>query len=116
MYAEAATMHAPANAEIVGIEAIRTFLSKFQHALPDMKLSIDYVCEKSMVAGEHVAIRWTIAGHHNGDALWGPATNTPVVILGESQYRIEDGRVVEEWFVYDDLAVLTQVERARLSG
>jgi predicted ester cyclase len=63
---------------------------------------------------QYVAARWTLAGTHGGDVLWGPATGAPLLILGESHYRLVDGKVVEEWLVFDELAVLTQVERARL--
>mgnify|MGYP006293650651 CR=1 FL=1 len=38
-----------------------------------------------------------------------------LLILGESHYRFVDGRVMEEWLVFDELAVLTQIERARLA-
>ena len=57
-----------------------------------------------------------MSGHHSGPSRWGEASGAPVLILGESHYRLEQGRVVEEWLVFDELAVLTQIERARLAA
>ena len=49
--------------------------------------------------------------------LWlhGLFTVTPLLILGESQYRIIDGLIVEEWTVFDELSILVQIYRAKLS-
>ena len=115
VYAQYARLHASARPTFDGIESIQRFYMEILGALPDAKISIDYICDNSMLSGDYVAIRWTLAGHHTGNGLWGAATSAPVLILGESQYRLERGRVVEEWLVFDELAVLTQIERARLA-
>lgn len=116
LYASDAVVHASARPDLKGLSAIREFFEAMRGALPDCRLSVDYVCENSMAAGEHVALRWTIAGHHLGATLWGPATRAPVLILGESHYRLHNGRIVEEWLVFDELSVMTQVERARIAA
>lgn len=113
LYAEQARVHASARPDYDGVESIQRFYLELLGALPNARLSIDYVCENSMQAGDHVAVRWTLAGHHTGNALWGEPSGAAALILGESQYRLENGKVVEEWLVFDELAVLTQIERAR---
>jgi predicted ester cyclase len=115
LYAENARLHASARSDYDGVEAIQGFYIELLGALPDARISVDYVCENAMRHGEFLAIRWTLAGHHLGSSRWGEPTGAPVLILGESQYRLEHGRVVEEWLVFDELAVLTQIERARLT-
>ena len=115
LYAENARLHASARPDYDGVYAIERFYLQILGALPDARISVDYVCSESMQPGDHVAARWTLAGTHTGGALWGEPTGAKVLILGESQYRFENGKVVEEWLVFDELAVLTQVERARLS-
>jgi predicted ester cyclase len=114
MYADHARLHASARADYDGIDALQRFYIEVLGALPDARISIDHICENSMQSGDYVALRWTLAGHHSGASLWGAATGAPVLILGESHYRLEHGKVVEEWLVFDELAVLTQIERARL--
>ncbi len=114
LYAEDAVLHAPARDDIVGVAAIGRFYMDLLSCLPDAKVSVDYRCGRSMRDdARYVAARWTLAGSHTGGTLWGEATGAPLLILGESQYRILGDRVVEEWLVFDELAVLTQVHRAR---
>lgn len=115
LYAENARLHASARKDYDGIEKIPRFYMDILGSLPDARISVDYTCSNSMLDGEHVAARWVIAGTHTGAALWGEPTGAPVLILGESHYRMINGKVMEEWLVFDELAVLTQIERARLA-
>tara|TARA_R110002110_G_scaffold413729_1_gene641598 strand:- start:86750 stop:87823 length:1074 start_codon:yes stop_codon:yes gene_type:complete len=113
LYAENARMHASARPDCDGIESIIGFYIEVLGALSDARVSIDYSCSNSMLEGRFVAARWTLAGTHSGNSRWGKPTGAPVLILGESQYRLQHGKVVEEWLVFDELAVMTQIERAR---
>ena len=116
LYAENARLHASARDDYDGIENISRFYMDILGTLPDARISVDYTCSNSMIEGEHVAARWVIAGSHTGTALWGSPTGAPIVILGESHYRLVNDRVTEEWLVFDELAVMTQVERARITN
>ncbi|GMG87943.1 ester cyclase [Biformimicrobium ophioploci] len=114
LYAENARLHASARDDMEGIGSILRFYLDIMGAMPDARFSADYVCSNAMNQdGDYVAVRWTIAGTHTGNGRWGDASGAPVLILGESQYKLQNGKVVEEWLVYDELAVLTQIERAR---
>ncbi len=116
LYAENARLHASARSDYEGIADITQFYMEILGSIADAKVSFDYVCSNSMVeTDQHVAVRWTLAGTHNGSSLWGEPTGALLLILGESQYRIVGGKVQEEWLVFDEIAVMTQVERARLS-
>ena len=115
LYAEDAVLHASSREEAQGITAIAKFYMDLMSCIPDAKIAVDYTCSHSMQDdGDYVAARWTVAGTHTGGTLWGAPTGAPILILGESQYKMVDGKVVEEWLVFDELAVLAQVERARL--
>ena len=114
LYAQNARLHASAREDYDGLEKISRFYMEVLGSIPDAKISVDYSCSNSMLEGEYVAARWVIAGTHSGGALWGTPTGAPLLILGESQYRIVDGKVMEEWLVFDELAVMTQIERARI--
>ena len=116
LYAENARLHASARPDYDGVDNITRFYLELLGSIPDARVSVDYLCSKSMLEGSHVAARWTLAGHHTGSSLWGDPTGAPLLIIGESHYRLEDGKVMEEWLVFDELAVLTQVERARISS
>lgn len=117
LYAENAVLHASARDDISGTTDIARFYMDLLSCLPDARVAVDYTCKNSWRDdGHYVAARWALAGHHTGGTLWGPATGAPIFILGESQYKLVDGKVVEEWLVFDELAVLTQVARARLAA
>lgn len=114
LYAENARLHASAREDCDGINDISRFYLDIFGCIPDARVSVDYLCSNSMLKqDQYVAARWTLAGTHTGSGLWGPPTGAPLLILGESHYRIVDGKVAEEWLVFDELAVLTQVCRAR---
>lgn len=115
LYAENARLHASAREDFDGVENIIRFYIDILGSMPDARISVDYTCSNSMLEGAYVAARWLLAGTHSGAALWGEPTGAPLLILGESHYRFVDGRVMEEWLVFDELAVLTQIERARLA-
>jgi len=118
LYAEQARLHASARPDFEGVTDIQRFYLEIQASLPDLKVSFDYSCTNSMNKdGDYVAVRWTLAGTHTGGRLWGAPTNAPILILGESHYKFdEQGKIIEEWTVFDELAILTQIERARLAA
>ena len=110
-------LHASARDVAEGIDAIARFYMNLLSCLPDARISVDYTCSNSMRDdADYVAARWTLAGTHTGGTPWGEPKGAPILILGESQYRLANGKVVEEWLVFDELAVLTQVHRARLAA
>ncbi|MEM1188408.1 MAG: ester cyclase [Pseudomonadota bacterium] len=114
IYDPSAVIHASARYDLQGIGSIAGFYMSILGSVPDARLSVDYLCSQSMRDNSaYVAARWTLAGTHTGGSLWGPPTGAPILILGESHYRFKNGKVVEEWLVFDELAVLTQVARAR---
>ena len=114
LYAADAVLHASARPDITGIEDIARFYMGVLATLPDARVSIDYTCHNSMrTDADYVAARWTLAGHQLGGVLWGEPTGVPILVIGESQYRMVEGKILEEWLVFDELAVLTQVYRAR---
>lgn len=114
LYADDAQFHGSARREFVGAEEIVRFYTAMLGSLPDARWSQDYVCAIPWDGdGLDIAVRWTLAGTHSGAALWGEPTGAPILVLGESHYRVKDGRVIEEWTVFDELAILTQVHRAR---
>jgi predicted ester cyclase len=116
-YAENARLHASGRDDFEGVSDISQFFMEIWGNIPDAKFSVDYTCKNSMVeSDDHVAVRWTLAGTHSGSGIWGDATGAPLLILGESHYRLVNGKVMEEWLVFDELAVLTQIERARAAA
>ncbi len=114
VYSADAELHASANRERKGHEAIVQFYTEFLGTLSSLKLSVDYVCEQAAeVGGTDVAARWTLRGLHTGPVLWGEPSNEEVLVLGESHYHVVDNLIQEEWTVFDELSILTEIYRTR---
>ena len=115
-YAKEANFHASANRELTGHEEITQFYISFFGTFSNLKVALDYSCQQpAKDGGTDVAVRWTMVGDHTGSKLFGAPCNAPILILGESQFHLVDGLITEEWTVFDQLAVLTQIHRARLT-
>jgi len=117
LYAEDAKFHASANRELLGHEQIVQFYVGFLGTFSDLKMALDYSCENQNDDGSiDIAVRWTMVGKHTGGALFGKPTGAQILLIGESQYKTKDGLVQEEWTVFDQLALMSQIERARLQN
>lgn len=64
-------------------------------------------------AGLRVAVLWKMTGAYNGAAQFGPLTNQPIDLLGVSQFLIQNGRIVREVRVYDEIALRAQINVTR---
>ncbi len=109
--------HFPAGRDLYGTPEYKEYLRAFFAAVPDLAATVDHVaCIPYLGDAKDIAVRWSIAGTHNGDGLFGEASGAPIYILGATHWRIINGRVREEWTVYDELAVRRQIETHRLQN
>lgn len=83
-------------------------------AVPDGRLTVCHVCWSEEVDGIVAAVRWELAGTSRGGAWFGDMpSGLPIAIPGMTHCRFgADGRIVEEWTVFDEVGVLAQVYRA----
>ena len=59
-----------------------------------------------------VALRWTLTGRYAEHGLYGKPTGARLFLLGATHLDMIGDRIVEEWTVFDELAVLAQVAGA----
>lgn len=111
------TAHLTSGREVYGTLEMEEHLSSFQEGLGQVRVTIDHVAQIPFLGDAiDVAIRWSLAAIHTGDsACWGPASDTPIYILGGSHYRIINSKIREEWTVFDELAVHRQIASKRLT-
>ena len=84
-------------------------------AIPDAHMRFEHIAEIPYLGdARDVAVRWSLSGHHRGKGRYGNPTGAPLHILAVSHFRIINGRVREEVTVWDDIAVMRQVESAWL--
>lgn len=114
-YAVNYTYHGPSDREITGLgDFLQDQLNLFQ-AFPDLAMNLEdfyYNYEESR-REYRCAVRWTILGTHKGIGIYGPATGCRVVITGISHLIIRDGKFIEEWAIYDEMAIRRKIMQAR---
>ena len=92
--------------EVRGLENFKEAVADFTKALPDLKVTIEDI----MAADDKVIVRIRERGTHTGAPFAGiqPSGNT-VEWACIGIYRIEDRKIVEEWFNEDSLGILRQL-------
>jgi steroid delta-isomerase-like uncharacterized protein len=89
----------------VDIDMHRQFGLGTFSAFPDLKRPV----EDLVAEGDKVVARWTSVGTHQGDFMGIPPTGKQVTTSGITIFRLEDGKIVEEWSESDMLGMLQQV-------
>ncbi len=111
VYAPNVLWHGPSMRDIYGSSgAIHQAISLLA-MIPDATWMAHHICSvPSNEGGEKVAVRWTMEGHHTGHGLLGSPTGKPLFVMGMSHFHVVDGRVVEEWTLFDELALRVQLK------
>jgi steroid delta-isomerase-like uncharacterized protein len=92
--------------DVHGIKKFKEAVAEFTKAMPDLKVIIeDLVAER-----DRVGVRYTEIGTHTGAPFAGiPPTGKRVEWTAVDIYRVENGKLAEEWFVDDSLGILKQL-------
>jgi steroid delta-isomerase-like uncharacterized protein len=93
------------NGEHAGIEGPRATVEHRLAAFPDLQSQV----EELIASGDKVVVRVRWTGTQKGDYAGIPATGKPVDVRVISIWRFENGRVVENWTLQDQLTLLKQV-------
>lgn len=112
-YAANTPFHAPSDRQLYGLGAIRAFVLAILAAFPDGMIEIDDLYwNGNEQEGYRAAIRWTFMGTHRGFGIYGKATGRPIRLIGSTQQRIKNGKIVEEWTFFNELALLWKLQYA----
>lgn len=84
---------------------LKQWIAMFRTAFPDLHCTI----EGEMTDGAKVAAHWTMRGTHQGLFLGHSPTNKPVVVQGIIYARIENGQIIENWMLVDQMGMLQQI-------
>jgi len=93
-----------------GLQETLEHWSGLRHAFADAKITLDHICSQPYgTRDRHAAVRWSVAANHQGEFAGIAATGRPVYIVGVSHWRIVNRRIVAEWTVFDELALMAQL-------
>ena len=88
-----------------GVESMQHHIQRSRKAFPDIRFTItDTVAE-----GDEVVLHWTAEGTHRGEFLGIAPTNQKALVAGTSIYRIQDGKIVEEWVNWNLMSLMQQL-------
>lgn len=119
VYAPTVQYHGPLMKELYGRGAVIHQTVGLYASLPDAAFMPQHVCSVPCEeGGTKVAVRWMIEGHHLGWGVLeqlGAPTGKRVQVMGMTHLHLKDGRVHDEWTVYDEMSILMQVRLAQLT-
>jgi predicted ester cyclase len=119
VYAPTCQYHGPLMTELYGVAAVIHQTLGLIGSVPDGAFMPQHICSNPCEeGGVKVAVRWIIEGHHLGYGILrylGDPTGKRLQIMGMSHFHIKDGKVVDEWRIYDELALMMQVRLARMA-
>jgi steroid delta-isomerase-like uncharacterized protein len=91
--------------ELHGVEGIKDLFTAYRAAFPDLNIEIDDL----VAADEKVVISFTLTGTHKDDLMGIAATDKQVKVHGVVMSRFEDGKIIEEWEILDQLTMFQQL-------
>ncbi len=111
IYASNCQWHGPLMRELYGPAAVMQQTMRLVAMIPDGAYVPQHICSvESEEGGVKVAIRWVLDGHHLGYGSLGPPTGLKLVVMGFTHLHIRDGKIVDEWTLYDELSLLVQLK------
>ena len=112
IYAPHVAWHGPRMSDIHGIAALTHQYFALIAMMPDATWTPHHVCtvENANEGGRKIAVRWTLEGHHSGWGVLGAPTQKPLWALAISHYHVVGGRIVEEFTLWDELALRVQLK------
>ncbi len=81
-------------------------------ALPDARIELrDIAVHESADLGLRIGTVWLLRGIYGGSPVYGPVNGAPVSILGSSHFELRHGKIIRDWRIYDEIAVIAQILR-----
>ncbi|XWW97158.1 hypothetical protein V2A60_005139 [Cordyceps javanica] len=118
VYAKNAQYHGPKMVELYGSAAVLHQHLALLGSIPDGVYTPQHICSNPCdEGGVKVAVRWIIEGHFLGHGILnelGQPKGQRLQVMGMTHYHYKNGKIVDEWNVYDELSLLTQIKLAQL--
>jgi len=110
VYSPAAHWSGPGGRRLFGWGEITGWFTALIGSFGDAHLVVDHVAAVDHATGRDIAVRWRLSGTHDGPALYGPPSGREIYILAVTHWRLVEGKIVDEVTVFDEIALLRQME------
>jgi steroid delta-isomerase-like uncharacterized protein len=106
MVSDTCTLHDPVFPSLVaGAESIKRHIMACRKGFPDLWFTI----EAKIAERNEVVYHWTARGTHRGTFLGMPPTNKKATVSGTSIFRIENGKIAEQWANWNLMSLMEQL-------
>jgi ketosteroid isomerase-like protein len=96
--------HGPQAPPAHGPEEVVARVGLYQEALDG-----HWEIQELFSVADRVVVRWTGSGTHRGELMGVDPTGKPIAVDAITIFRVADGKIAEEWTVWDALGLLQQV-------
>jgi ketosteroid isomerase-like protein len=96
--------HGPQAPPAAGPEGVKTRVGLYQESVDG-----HWDLQELFSVADRVVARWIGSGTHRGELMGVEPTGAPISVEAISIFRIADGKIAEEWTVWDALGLLQQV-------
>lgn len=84
---------------------LKQLVISFRSAFPDLS----WTMQDEIIQGDKTAAHWTIRGTHKGVFIGNSPTGRQIRVQGFIFARTANGRIVENWFLVDQIGILQQL-------
>ena len=116
VYASNVQWHGPLMKELYGQASVIHQTLALIGMIPDGAWLPQHICSNPCEeGGTKVAVRWVMEGHHLGFGELGKPTGQRLFVMGMSHYHVVNDKIIDEWVVYDHLAMLAQIKLGQMA-
>lgn len=111
-YAETLRFRGSTNRVYYGRCEYNSFILSLMAMFPDLVHQIDDIYWMGNDQDGYLAsVRWSIIGTHRGAGIYGSPTGRRVNMWGITQHHIKNGKIIEEWMLFNEFAMMQQIFR-----
>ena len=111
-YAPNLRFYGPSDRQGYGRGEYQAFIISLISMFPDLTFTIDdQYWMGNEAEGFTTSTRWSVVGTHTGPGVYGKPTGRRVYMWGITQHVIKDGKITEEWMMFNEFEVMAQILR-----
>ena len=113
LYHSAATLFLPGGIMDYGVQGAENFVIPYLGAFSISSFTLEQItaCEDRNLP-LRIALRWRLRARHTGNGKFGKPTSKDLDILGITHANLHKGKVIAEWNLVDEMAILTELAGA----
>jgi len=108
-FSESSVLHAICNHNVGGILEIRKYIASILNSFKEVTINVDRITSNRKNNSTEIAARWYIRGEVTKSGIFGVDSKGEVFVPIISHYVVENGKITDEWMVYDGFDALCQI-------